>query len=85
MLNKKIDSIFSADVAVNEKVEEKGNVLLIRASRVNLFSKERVYSQLNELTFDICINKEDLFGEPEVGRRFKGFIWMQGYINFPEE
>ena len=39
----------------------------------------------NELTFDVCINKEDLFGEPEVGRRFKGVIWLQGYINFPEQ
>ena len=39
----------------------------------------------NELTFDVCINIMDLFGEPQVGRRFKGVIWLQGYINFPEE
>lgn len=39
----------------------------------------------NELTFDVIINKIDLFGEPQVGRRFKGFIWLQGRINFPEE
>ena len=39
----------------------------------------------NELTFDVCINIIDLFGEPQVGRRFKGVIWLQGYINFPEE
>lgn len=38
----------------------------------------------NDLTFDLCINKEDLYGEPAVGRRFKGSIWMQGIINFPE-
>ncbi len=38
----------------------------------------------NELLFDLCINAEDLLGEPEVGRRFKGIIWMQGYINFPD-
>ena len=37
----------------------------------------------NDLMFDLCINKKDLFGEPLVGRRFKGVIWMQGYINFP--
>lgn len=37
----------------------------------------------NELTFDVCINIMDLFGEPQVGRRFKGNIWLQGYINFP--
>jgi len=39
----------------------------------------------NELTFDVCINIIDLFGEPQVGRRFKGVIWLQGHINFPEE
>lgn len=39
----------------------------------------------NELTFDVCINIIDLFGEPKVGRRFKGIIWLQGFINFPEE
>lgn len=38
----------------------------------------------NELTFDVCINIIDLFGEPQVGRRFKGIIWLQGFINFPE-
>lgn len=39
----------------------------------------------NELTFDVCINIIDLFGEPQVGRRFKGVIWLQGQINFPED
>ncbi|HIW80769.1 MAG TPA: DUF3881 family protein [Candidatus Acetatifactor stercoripullorum] len=39
----------------------------------------------NELTFDVCINIIDLFGEPQVGRRFKGIIWLQGKINFPED
>ena len=39
----------------------------------------------NGLEFDVCINENDLLGEPQVGRRFKGVIWLQGYINFPEE
>ena len=39
----------------------------------------------NELTFDVAINIIDLFGEPLVGRRFKGIIWLQGNINYPEE
>ena len=39
----------------------------------------------NELTFDVSINIIDLFSEPQVGRRFKGIIWLQGHINFPEE
>lgn len=38
----------------------------------------------NDLLFDVCINKKDLYGEPAVGRRFKGVVWMQGTINFPQ-
>lgn len=38
----------------------------------------------NDLEFDVCINEVDLLGEPAVGRRFKGNIWMQGVINFPD-
>ena len=38
----------------------------------------------NDIIFDVCINKKDLYGEPLAGRRFKGTIWLQGIINFPE-
>ena len=39
----------------------------------------------NELTFDLSINIIDLYGEPQVGSRFKGVVWLQGSINFPKE
>lgn len=38
----------------------------------------------NDLEFSLCINQNDLLGEPEVGRRFKGNIWMQGSICYRE-
>lgn len=53
----------------------------------NTITGEEVYQMTlycNELSFDMCINTEDLFGEPQKGRRFKGVIWLQGFINFPE-
>lgn len=53
---------------------------------VNNYTNEELYIMTlntNSLTFDVCINKKDIIGEPEVGRRFKGVIWMQGRINFP--
>lgn len=34
--------------------------------------------ECNNITFEICINKNDLLGEPAIGRRFKGNIWLQG-------
>lgn len=52
---------------------------------VNDYTKEKLYFMnlsCNDMIFDICINQKDLLGEPEEGRRFKGNIWMQGYINF---
>lgn len=36
----------------------------------------------NDMRYDICINREDLLGEPQVGRRFKGIIWLQGQIHY---
>ena len=35
-----------------------------------------------DILYDICINEKDLIGEPQIGRRFKGKIWMQGLIKF---
>ncbi|MDE7211413.1 MAG: DUF3881 family protein [Lachnospiraceae bacterium] len=36
----------------------------------------------NQMEFEICINRKDLLGEPLVGRRFRGIVWMQGYVDF---
>ena len=38
--------------------------------------------ECNDIQFDVCINREDLLGEPAVGRRFKGVIWLQGQLHF---
>jgi hypothetical protein len=38
----------------------------------------------NDLYMDVCINCQDLYGEPAIGRRFKGSVWLQGTIHFPE-
>ncbi len=51
----------------------------------NTQTSEAVYQmniECNDLCFDICINEADLTGEPDVGRRFKGTIWLQGKVNF---
>ena len=51
----------------------------------NTLTNEEIYDMelsCNGILFRLCINKEDLLGEPKVGRRFKGNIWMQGHIGF---
>lgn len=52
----------------------------------NEYTREAVYQMnldCNGMTFDVCINQKDLMGDPDIGRRFKGAVWMQGNINFP--
>ncbi len=52
---------------------------------VNQFTKEEIYDlmlECNDLMFHVVINQRDLLGEPKVGRRFKGQIWMQGTAKF---
>ena len=51
----------------------------------NSLTKEKMYVltiESHDLIFDVCINEKDLMGEPQVGRRFKGVVWMQGEMIF---
>lgn len=51
---------------------------------VNSMTGEKLWQMsilCNDVPLDICVNEKDLLGEPEVGRRFKGQIWLQGTIN----
>lgn len=51
----------------------------------NTVTHERLYIMkldVNELQFDVCIPVKEVMGIPEIGRRFKGTIWLQGKINF---
>ena len=53
----------------------------------NTITKERIYLMTiccNDIYFDLCINAKDLLGEPKLGRRFKGIVWLQGKILFSE-
>lgn len=52
---------------------------------VNQMTMEGLYIlkvNTNDICFDVCINEKDLLGEPAVGRRFKGNVWMQGIVEF---
>ena len=49
----------------------------------NPLTEEKIYAmevECNSLQFRVVINQKDLLGEPAVGRRFKGSIWMQGAV-----
>jgi len=49
----------------------------------NSLTNEKIYSMkidCNDIIFSVAINQKDLLGEPAVGRRFKGSVWMQGTV-----
>lgn len=51
----------------------------------NEISEEMVYNLTvlcNDIYINVAINSMDLEGEPKVGRRFKGVIWLQGQVQF---
>jgi len=82
-----VDSYFMPYGVESDQYSILGEIVAMRQS-TNYVTGEKIYILTiccNELTFDVCINIIDLFGEPQVGRRFKGIIWLQGFINFPEE
>lgn len=38
--------------------------------------------ECNDIIFDMAVNEADIVGEPAVGRRFKGIVWLQGEVEF---
>ena len=68
----------------NDKYEILGNILDVKHVVNHLTMEELVLLvvESNDVIIDICINKDNLFGEPVVGRRFKGIIWLQGTVDF---
>lgn len=56
--------------------------------KLNRITAELVYDltlNCNDMLFHVCIAKRDLLGEPKVGRRFKGQLWMQGIAVFADQ
>lgn len=63
-----------------------GKILEVE-TRTNAVTGDLIYLLLiecNEVIFSVAINQKQLEGEPAPGRRFKGNIWLQGAIQFPD-
>lgn len=53
----------------------------------NSYTDEEIYILLidmNTILVNVAINKKDLYGEPEVGRRFRGNVWLLGKVTDPK-
>lgn len=63
-----------------------GEILNIK-DETNMYTNEKIFIltiNCNDIIMDIAINEQDLLGEPAVGRRFKGDIWLQGSVHVPD-
>jgi hypothetical protein len=59
---------------------------ILECSKVkNVKTGDEIYEMrisCSDLELDVCVNSGDLLGEPQAGRRFKGIVWLQGYVDF---
>lgn len=79
-----VTSFFMPYGIENDKYEIMGDILDVK-SVVNHLTMEELFLlvvESNDVVLEICINKDNLLGEPVVGRRFKGIIWLQGTVEF---
>lgn len=79
-----IDSCFMPCGVECDQYSVIGEIKEIRKTK-NIYTKEEIYElqlECNDLPLQVCINGNDLVGEPAIGRRFKGQVWMQGILNF---
>lgn len=79
-----VTSFFMPYGIENDKYEILGDILDVKYV-VNHLTMEELCIMIiesNDVVLEVCINKNDLFGEPLVGRRFKGIIWLQGTVAF---
>lgn len=78
-----IDTLFMPYGIECDKFEVMGNILEMEYL-ANQDTGEKVYRldlDANGVLLSVFINEKDLFGEPKVGRRFKGNVWLQGIVN----
>lgn len=77
-----VDSYFMPYGIESDQYSVLGEILNVYYTKNNITEDRICIMTLdtNDLIYDICINEKDLLGEPLVGRRFKGTIWLQGSV-----
>ncbi len=79
-----VDSTFMPCGVECDQYSVMGEILEL-SEEENIYTHEKIYLmalECNNMVFRMAINEKDLLGEPAVGRRFKGQIWLQGAVKF---
>ena len=78
-----VDTSFMPSGIESDKYSVIGEILNVRKF-MNKRTRQFIYDltlQSDSMIYGVCINEKDLLGEPEIGRRFKGDVWLQGKVN----
>ena len=79
-----VDTFFMPKGITSDRYSIMGTIDLYK-ERTNIRTNETVAHMrvnCNGIHVHVTINKKDLVGQPAVGRRFKGDIWLQGQVVF---
>lgn len=79
-----VDSTFMPCGVECDQYSVIGEILKL-SKEENIYTGETIYIMVlecNDMVITMAINSCDLVGEPAVGRRFKGQIWLQGTVKF---
>lgn len=78
-----VDSTFIPCGVESDHYSVLGEILHVK-EETNMYTNDKIFIltiTCNDIIMDIAINEIDLLGEPAVGRRFKGDIWLQGSVH----
>lgn len=78
-----VDSTFIPCGVESDHYSVLGEILHVK-EETNMYTNDKIFIltiNCNDIIMDIAINEIDLLGEPAVGRRFKGDIWLQGSVH----
>ena len=81
-----VDSTFMPCGVECDQYSVIGEILELNVEE-NIYTGEKIVIMViecNNLIITLAINRAHLLGEPAVGRRFKGQIWLQGNVRFTE-
>lgn len=78
-----VNSYFMPYTVECDKYSILGNIIHVQEIQNKMTGEELYYISLecNSIQIEFTIAKSDIVGEPEIGRRFKGYIWLQGEVD----
>lgn len=78
-----VTSYFMPHSVECDKYSVLGKIINVSEMQNNRTKESFYYLSIecNSIQIEVTIAKEDLVGEPKVGRRFKGLLWLQGEVD----